>query len=302
MLIAAVCPTTVRAQGKDPVIRSDGGSNVIPFTRAGKLILIQATADTTTGNFILDTGCPGLVLNATYFREYPVIEPNGHSQRSITGTGENVQQTLVRQFTLGSFNYTQAEAELLNLAHIEASKGVKILGLIGVGLLKQCEMIIDYERSLIHLHHIRRQERASYQHAMLNDSSKYIVYPIDIRDNRILVETNIADKDLRFVIDYAAETNIIDGRLPDKILDSVEINGRVMLAGAGSKKVEALTGALSSLQVGRLEIKQMPVLITNLENTCFGGVSCINGVLGYDFLSRYTIAFNFVKRKLYILK
>src|SRR5690606_16731712 len=147
-------------------------------------------------------------------------------------------------------------------------------------------MIIDFESNLIHLHHISKKERNIYRHVMLNDSSKYIVYPIEIKDNRILVKTNIGNKDLQFVIDYAAETNILDGRLPDKILDSVEITGRILLAGAGSKKVEALSGDLSSLQVGRLRIAGMPVVITNLENTCFGGVNCINGVLGYDFLSR----------------
>lgn len=302
LLVANLFPKINVAQLKEPVIKTDSPSNIIPFTRAGNLILIQATADTTTGNFILDTGCPGLVLNHTYFRDYPASEIAHTHQTSITGTGETILQTTVRRFKMGSFNYYQPAAELLNLAHIEKSKGVKILGLIGVSMLKQCEMIIDYERNLIHLYRITKKEREIYHHVMLNDPSKYIVYPIDIKDNRILVKTNIGNRDLQFVIDYAAETNILDGRLPEKILDSVEINGRVILTGAGTKKIEALTGALSRLQVGQLEIKEMPVLITNLENTCFGGVHCINGVLGYDFLSRYKIAFNFIKRKLYILK
>jgi hypothetical protein len=300
LLVATVF--SIQAQVREPVLQSDSADNIIPFTRAGKLILIQAKADTTNGSFILDTGAPGLVLNKTYFREYPAIESHQHQQQSITGPGDNIQETRVKHFRFGHFSYYNSEAELLDLAHLEQSKGVKILGLIGVSMLKQCEMIIDYENNQVLLHHIGKKERATYQHPMLNDSSKYLVYPIDIRDNRILVKTNISNRDLQFVIDYAAETNILDGRLPDKILDSVEISGRVILTGAGSKKIEALTGDLSSLQVGRLQIKELPVLITNLENTCFGGVNCINGVLGYDFLSRYTLAFNFIKRKLYILK
>jgi len=282
-------------------LRSDSANSVIPFTRAGKLILVQGRADTTEGNFILDTGSPGLVLNNTYFRDYSMVEPHNSSRRTITGDGGQTQQTVVKKFRLGNFNYIQAYAELVNLGHLEQSKGVKILGLLGVALFKECEMIIDYEHNLIHLHHIGKKERNTYQHTMLNDSSKYIVYPIDLKDNRILVKTNIGNKDLQFVIDYAAETNILDGRLPDKILDSVEISGRIVLTGAGSRKVEALSGALSSLKVGRLQITGLPVVITNLENTCFGGVNCINGVLGYDFLSRYKLAFNFIKRKLYIL-
>lgn len=301
ILIAAHIPKINVAQLNDPILRADSANSIIPFTRAGKLILVQGRADTTEGNFILDTGSPGLVLNNTYFREYPIIEPHNSSRQSITGEAGQTQQTVVKRFRLGNYSYIQAQAELVNLGHLEQSKGVKILGLLGVSLFKQCEMIIDYERNLIHLHHINRKERNIYQHAMLNDSSKYIVYPMDIKDNRILVKTNIGNRDLQFVIDYAAETNIIDGRLPDKILDSVEITGRIMLAGAGSRRIEALSGDLSSLRVGRLQITGLPVVITNLENTCFGGINCINGVLGYDFLSRYKLAFNFIKRKLYIL-
>jgi hypothetical protein len=301
LLIAFHFPKINVAQLNDPTLRSDSDDNVIPFTRAGKLILVQGRADTTEGNFILDTGSPGLVLNSTYFREYPLIEPHNSSRQTITGESGQVQQTVVKRFRLGGFNYIQAQAELVNLGHLEQSKGVKILGLLGVSMFKQCEMIIDYQHNLIHLHHIGKKERSTYQHVMLNDPGKYLVYPIDIKDNRILVKTNIGNRDLQFVIDYAAETNILDGRLPDKILDSVEIDGRIMLTGAGSKKIEALSGALSSLKVGGLQITGLPVVITNLENTCFGGVSCINGVLGYDFLSRYKLAFNFIKRKLYIL-
>ncbi len=135
----------------------------------------------------------------------------------------------------------------------------------------------------LHLHHVAKKNG---QHTSIPCSTihlTYLVYPIDIRDNRILVKTNIGNRDLQFVIDYAAETNIIDGRLPDKILDSVEISGRIDTNRSRIKKIEALTGDLSSLQVRRLYIKRLPVLITNTENTCFGGMDCINGVLGYDF-------------------
>lgn len=55
----------------DPVVTSDTPSCVIPFSRAGNLIVIRAKVDTTEGNFILDTGAPRLILNLTYFRHYP---------------------------------------------------------------------------------------------------------------------------------------------------------------------------------------------------------------------------------------
>jgi len=38
----------------------------IPLKRAGRLLLLEGTIDNVIGNFILDTGSSGLVLNTTY--------------------------------------------------------------------------------------------------------------------------------------------------------------------------------------------------------------------------------------------
>ena len=68
--VAGPAPEAEGRKGSDPIIYSDSPSFVIPFTRTGNLILIQAKADTTNGYYVLDTGAPGLVLNLTYFRHY----------------------------------------------------------------------------------------------------------------------------------------------------------------------------------------------------------------------------------------
>lgn len=292
----------ISLQSGDPLLKADTASCSIPFTLAGKLILVKGRADTTEGNFILDTGAPNLVLNSTYFRNYPVEQDHTESQETITGRQvELAQRTTVKLFKLGTMNYFRAEANLANLGNIENSKGVKILGLLGVSLFKECELVIDYKKSMIHLHHIGKKERKTYQHPMLKDSSRYTVYPFEVINNRILIKTSIGGKELPFVIDYAAESNIIDSRLPGRVLDSVLINGRVLLVGAGNRKVEAITGDLPNFTLGRFVAGNLPVIIMNLEYTCFGQENCISGVLGQEFLSRYTLVLNFEKRKLYIL-
>jgi hypothetical protein len=291
-----------QAQFRDPVLRPDSADCIVPFTLVGKLIVIQASADTSSGNFILDTGAPGLVLNNTYFRDYPVTVPHGGSRSDINGGGEPLEQTTVAHFRFGAMHYYRMGADLVPLGHLERTRGLKIMGLIGVSFFKECEMIIDYKANVIRLHHIGRKDAKTYTNEQLSDTSKYAAYPIELRDNRILIRTRIAQRDVRFAIDYAAETSILDSRLPDRVLDSVMIDGRILLSGVGTKKVEALSGQLSGLHIGDVKIPSLPVIITHLENTCFGGMDCINGVLGYDFISSSTIAINFRKRILYILK
>src|SRR5689334_8570523 len=101
----------VKQTGPNFTILQDSVSTVIPFSRAGNLILIQGRADTTQGNFILDTGAPGLVLNRTYFRDYPATPVPEGEQGGLTGGSQNLLRTTVNQFSLGDLGYPRQEAD-----------------------------------------------------------------------------------------------------------------------------------------------------------------------------------------------
>ncbi|MBS1732332.1 MAG: aspartyl protease family protein [Bacteroidetes bacterium] len=285
----------------DPIVSSDSTS-VIPFSRAGNLILIAATIDSVKGNFILDTGAPGLVLNLTYFRHYPQTHSSDQEQAGVSGGAAGRIQTEINELRFGRIKYHKVEADLVNLGQIENSKGIKILGLLGIELFRQCEMIIDYEKSLLYLHLISKKETRDYQSELLKDTAEYSIFHFDITENKIITKLEIAGKKLRFIIDCGAETNLLDSRLPDKIFENVTLGRRVKITGAGDGKTEALYGNLNNMKVGSQAITNLPVLITNLEKSCLSYISCTDGILGFDFLSLHKIGFNFVKRKMYIWK
>ena len=282
--------------------RDDSSSCIIPFNRVGNLILIQAKADTTEGNFILDTGSPYLVLNVVYFRNYPVTPLSDEERTSVSGTSTAVEKTSVRHFSFGSLNYYGEKADLVDLGHIENSKGVKILGLIGLSQIQQCEIIIDYSTSLIYIHRIGRKEAKTYRSEQLKNESAYSTIPISIEDQKVIAKTEMEGKKLQFILDSGAETNILDSRLSEKIFEHVDITGRLNIRGTGNSMVEALQGNLKGMKLGTENIASMPVLITNLEKTCFSLNSCISGVLGLEFLPLQKIGFNFVTRKMYLWK
>jgi predicted aspartyl protease len=284
----------------DPVVTSDSPSCIIPFSRAGNLILVKARADTTEGNFILDTGAEGLVLNLTYFRNYTTNIKDG-DPGGITGNAATLQ-TRVDKLSLGPVSYYKVESDLVNLGHIENNKGIKILGLLGMQLFKQFEMIIDYEKSVIYLHLMSRKERNIYKSDMLQDTAAYTTVPIDIVENKILMYGYMAGKKLRFIIDTGAESNVLDSRLPNKVFDNVIISRRVVLTGSGDKKVDALYGDMKNMIIGNQNYNTLPVLITNLEKMCYSYNACLDGMLGFDFLSLHKIGFNFVMHKMYIWK
>lgn len=287
---------------KDPFVSSDSVDCIIPFSRAGNLIVIKAKADSIEGNFILGTGAPGLILNMTYFRNYPSEEIASEESGGITGTAGSTNPTKIKQLSFGPIKYHQAEADRINLGHIENSKGIPIHGLLGMQLFKRFEMIIDYEKSLIYLHLIGKKEEKTYKGKILQDSVNYNEFPIDVLNNKLITYGKMSGKKLIFLIDTGAESNVLDSRLPNKIFENVEITRRVMLMGSSNKKVEALYGDMRNMQLGDVDIGTLPVLVTNLEKMCFSYDKCLDGMLGFDFLSRQRIGFNFVKRKMYIWK
>jgi Aspartyl protease len=287
----------------DPIVTSDSASCVIPFSRAGNLIIIRAKADTTEGNFILDTGAPHLVLNMTYFRDYPATTDIMDDNGGITGNVVSAAPTIVPKLSFGPVNYFRLDADRINLGHIENSKGIRILGLLGLKLFRQFEMIIDYEKSAIYLHLITRKEKSiSFHNPLLKDTGLYRTSSIEILEDKLITFGKLAGKKLTFVIDTGAESNVMDSRLPNKIFENINITRRVMLTGTGSNKIEALYGYMKNIKIGSQDITTLPVLVTNLEKMCNSYNKCIDGMLGFDFLSLQKIGFNFVTRKMYIWK
>lgn len=287
----------------DPIVTSDSVDCVIPFTRAGNLILLKARIDSTEGNFVLDTGAPHLVLNMTYFRDLPVSRSVSHEESGgITGPAGGNAPTDISLLTMGPIRFSKLVADRVNLGHIENSRGVKILGLLGVQLFKRFEMIIDYENSRLYLHLIGRKESSTYQSEQLKDAETYHTFPINIQENKLLTNAHVGGKKLIFVIDTGAESNVLDSRLPDRIFENVAITRRVVLTGSGSTQIEALYGDMTNMKMGQLSIGSLPVLVTNLEKLCFSYDRCIDGMLGFDFLSMQKIGFNFVRNKMYIWK
>lgn len=278
----------------------DADSCIIPFSRSGNLILIRAKADTLEGNFILDTGAPGLVLNITYFRDYPVTQDLNEEQAGINGAVTAVKKTQIGSFGFDCVQSKAVPADLVNLGHIENARGIRIFGLIGLSLLRKFEIIIDYENNLLHLYRINKKKSSGA--ALLKDTAAFTTMPIEILNHKIIARSMLAGKKLRLIIDTGAESNVLDSRLPNKIFENVEIVKRIQLTGTGDKKVEALYGNLSNFSIGNQVMGSLPVIITNLEKTCISDMNCIDGILGFDFLSLHKIGFNFVNNKMYIWK
>ena len=278
----------------DPCPSGNFTSLVIPLKRAQNLLIVEARVNGMTGNFVLDTGAPNLVLNKTYFR-------NGKASSSatvgITGEEGTVYHTTIESLAIQDLYFTALSADLIDLRHLEDSRGIKILGLLGADLFSQLEMEIDIRHNVLYLRKLKDDGESLCD---LKDSCGIkpdLLFPVETIGDIVFLDCFVSGKKLRFCFDTGAETNVLSTNVSNKILAKFQLANRIALSGAGSGKSDVLNGELQELTLGDHVFNNIPFILSGLSTLQEVYNTTVNGVLGYYFLSQGRIIIN-PKKKL----
>ena len=266
----------------------------IPLKRVGNLFLIDAVVDNQTGNLIFDTGAMGLVLNTTYYRDHVIVD--SHPSNGVNGAISNVGFINIERIKFSELAFNNSRADLTDLGHIENKRKVKILGLLGLTLIKNFEIIIDVNNNQLQLFRIDKKGNR------INTTDKSfqadITQSIQSTNNVIFLRGTISGKKLTFCMDTGSETNVISNRSSKEVLNSITITRRSSLQGSGSKKSEVFYGTMNNFVYNNKELSGMETIITNLDGLCEAYGVQIDGVLGFDFLEKGTVCINLYKKQL----
>ncbi len=280
------------------LVNEETGANniVIPLKRAGNLILIDGKVDGQSGTFILDTGAPGLVLNSTYFRESkPALNGSG---QGITGKRMERKSKHVDQFSFAGLIFNNLKADVLNLGHLEDTRKIKILGLIGTAFIRDYEVVIDIRRQSMRMYRI--DKKGNYM-APCPDKTKYTIHhDIDFINNVIIAKIPIAGKNLNFCLDTGAEHNVLDFNNHKKVMKTISITSRRKLQGANSETIEVLYGVMNEFSIAGHRFPLMQVVLLDLSSMRSGYGVFIKGMLGYDFFKQGVVRINTRKRMMSI--
>jgi len=282
--------------GKAPIPQGDFQTLTIPIKRAQNLLLIEARINGMQGNFILDTGAPTLVLNKTYFRNGKLAD--GATAAGITGAGEQVYHIAVDSLVIEDLFYSDLDADLVNLGHIEDAKGVKILGLLGANLFAELEMQIDLQNDVLILSRLNSNGESQEAGTGSATSHPDLTMPFDLVGNILFMDGSVGEKKLRFCLDTGAETNVLSNSVGNKVLQQFSLTSRADLGGSSSRNLNVLSGQLNTLTVGNHTFKNVPVILADLSGLQEVYNTSINGILGYNFLSKGRAIINFKKREL----
>jgi hypothetical protein len=277
----------------DPEPYGDFKTITVPIKRAGNLIIVEAQLDTMEGNFVFDTGSPGLVLNETYFRNAGHITEK--ESGGINGASHSFT-TVIRNLSILDLHYDRLTADVTDLSSIENSKGIKILGLLGTRLFAKLAITIDLFNNVLYIHKLDdKGEIAASERTFGQPDMKT---PFKLLNNVIFIKGSIADNNMWLTFDTGAECNLLDYSNYKKLAKKFRILHQSSLIGVGDQQYQNTFAVFDKLVIGNYVFTNNHILITRLDNMGETYSYSMDAVLGYDFFTRGVFTINFVKKEL----
>lgn len=273
----------------------------IPFKLVDRLIVIEGSLKDKKGNFIIDTGSEALILNKIHFKTYPF----NYKKRGVTsGVLNDIEAPLEKTIKIISFknlHLKNKSSDIIDLSHIEKSKKIKLLGIIGYCILKEYEVFIDFYLNQITLTKINKLGNKLGNVKYLEHISDSINF--SLKKHTIVLSGYINNEKVTFGLDSGAEFNQINYRVHKNILKHFYPKKRIKLLGASAKKIEVIYGNLHRIRLNkRIYFGPMKTILTNLNNMNKAFGTKLDGILGHDFFAQKRVIINYKKEKLYFIK
>ncbi|WP_167343051.1 aspartyl protease family protein [Nonlabens sp. SY33080] len=270
----------------------------MPFKFAGRLITVQAKVNGESGPFIIDTGSYGLVLNK---RIYNKIATAGRTTYSIEREIPNVQGIAVYSFNIDGFKINSKNADVVDLSHIEKEKHTAINGIIGYDTFRRFELYIDFYLEQITFFKIDRKGNRIDEKYL----SEQIVDTLSFkrRKHSIILDSNINDIDVTFVLDTGAEINQLSNKLDSLVYKNFQPLKRLELMGMDGGKKEVIAGVFKNLKfTNAVQNEEMPTVLSTMTYAANAYGTQVDGVLGFWFLRNRRVLINYRKKKLFFTK
>ena len=270
-----------------------------PFDLVGGLIILRKLAlNGQRGDFVLDTGCStALLVDSTPFAGQ--LTPLREHATAHGGTGTVAIKGLrVKSFQVGAARYTGFAAHAFSLAHLRRYAGPHVLGVIGYGLLRDYEVIIDYPHRRVYWYTLRTKKPARRPYVR-QDSLAFTV----VRGAPIVTGT-IGTVAVRLLLDTGAANNDLDAAFCQTLAPREQPTrlGSELVTGSDGHQQVAQRGVLPTLVLENTTWKAAPVVIFPYARPITGRALAYQGTLGFPFLSQdQVISFHYGRRQFYSL-
>lgn len=264
-----------------------GLPNAIPFHLVAKLIVVEANAGNQTGLFILDTGSPELVLNAAWFKAFQ----NKTSIDDITGHTTVFKARYV-SFTLGNIHIKKKKAFVADLRHLERSRKIPILGIIGYSVLKNLEILLDYKFKKIWLLPTGKKQKQSMERYPPTD-----VFSFYLKGHLPVINCAIGEHQLRVILDTGAGINVLKFKWKELLAANISQEKLTHVKSFNKHSVTSTSALVANFSLGEILYPPMRTFFSESNDLKLRN---IEGILGYEFLKQHLVSINFPRKELRI--
>ncbi len=265
---------------------SPTASNISNFTFSGGLIMVNVSVNGESGDYILDTGAPGLVLNSTEETESFVLA-------SSVSSPIKVGEVMVENFQWGNFEQTNVEGYTLDISHMGKANSESPDGLIGYQILKSNSVLVNFENQEVAI--LSKKDLKS----TLKASKGYVTILFETEGHLPVIKLKINGKKYRFAIDTGAEKNLMDDKSFEE-LNPENVTYELMQGlDGGIRKVA--NGQLENITSKKYDINKMNFLFSDMSyvNEGENGYN-IDGLLGLPFFQNKTFVIDYRKGEIHI--
>lgn len=273
----------------------------VPITLSkDNLIVTQAVINGEKHNFIIDSGCSSLYLNSKYFKEKEDKGTHVGTSKDVNGNisgGQDVIQ--VDSFDFNGICADSIKVMMSDLSHLE--NGTEVYGFIGYDVYRDYDLLFDYKHKTLTL------IDPNYTETFLKERKyEYDEVPFEMSKTMRhipLINARIDTASLTLGIDCGAGNNLIDSKRWDEFENMLSRVKTTKLRGISNDEgSEVHVGKLKSLKIGGRTFRNTQTVFNNISHFNRNKDERIDGLIGYEVLSRQKTILSYKNKKLIFLK
>jgi len=271
----------------------------IPFKMIGNLIAVDVTLNGELRTFIFDSGAPRVILNSKYLTASEASRSSMSSAKGVSSYISGLDIEVVDQLDFVGIQLNDQKVMTLDLSHLEEELEMNFHGLIGYELIKEYDIIFDYENLLMLL--INPQFFEIYRAENLTGYTLKKI-PLKLKGHLPVLEAQINNKPYYFGIDSGAESNLMsDGlfNILEKYTSEIRLEE---LNGADGIIKEGIKGKLESIKIGDKEFTDMQTMFSDISHLNEGHELMLDGLMGYELLSKQKTLISFVREEMIFIE
>ncbi|WP_198172767.1 pepsin/retropepsin-like aspartic protease family protein [Hymenobacter ginkgonis] len=274
-------------------------SFTLPFDLVGGLIVLRnLTLNGQQGDFLLDTGnTTALAVESTAFMDQ--LQPSSSHAVGHGATGTvAVQELPVTNFQVGAAHYSGFIAQAFSLAAIRRYVGPRLLGLIGYGLLREYEIVIDYPHRRVSWYSLNVAQPTRRPFVRQDSLAFTLVRGAPVATG------SIGQVPVQLMLDTGAAASNLDTAFCQTLApaDQPTSGRREPIAGSDNHQQLAHQGTLPTLLLGSTTWQNLPVVVFPLSQPVSGRALGYQGILGYPFFIQHkVISFHYGRQQFYSL-